>query len=367
MKKLGHPDMMDEARATSAGRSWYLELLIFAGVFIGVTTFESIPVTIGTFLWMFRDPGFIRGLSEALMHGDLNGYMEAVEVLMGAMPNWLMLVQLYSTVLMTAGTIFFCRVIEKRRLTSMGFRRGHILREYAVGALVGAAMIASALGLGAAFGIYRIEAAESFSVPMILAYFFGYVLQGMSEEVLCRGYLMVSIARKNPVWLAIVLNSAAFAALHLMNPGMNLLALFNIFLCGVVFSVYVVKRGNLWGACALHTFWNFIQGNIFGVSVSGTGVANGATPLLTLLNDESPLLTGGVFGVEGGLLDTFVELAALAVLLFLVKPVKEKQLVPYPAKAGTVPTPSGMPGGSPVIRIGGNPAETENRDPDGKE
>ncbi|MCQ2424631.1 MAG: CPBP family intramembrane metalloprotease [Lachnospiraceae bacterium] len=359
MMKIGHPAMLDEARAESKGHSWIIEILIFIGVFIGVTTFESIPQTIGMIWWFFSDPGIVSGLREALMSGDLTAYTEATEMMLSAMPDWLMLVQLFSTVLLTVGTIIFCRFIEKRKLRSMGFRKEHLLREYAVGALVGTAMIAAAIGLGAAFGIYRIETANC-SVSLVLAYFIGYVLQGMSEEVLCRGYFMVSVARKNPVWAAAVINSAVFAALHLSNPGMNPLALLNLFLCGLVFSVYVLKRGNIWGACALHTFWNFVQGNIFGVSVSGTGVANGATPLITLLNSDSTLLTGGVFGVEGGLLDTFVELAALLILIFFVKPVKAVQTVPYPPKKGAVPYAGTQPGfygdtaaqGSPVIRIG---------------
>ena len=28
------------------------------------------------------------------------------------------------------------------------------------------------------------------------------------------------------------------------------------------------KRGNIWGACAIHSFWNFAQGNIFGSYVA---------------------------------------------------------------------------------------------------
>lgn len=363
MMKIGHPAMLDEARASSKGHFWIIEILIFIAVFIGVSTFESIPISIGTVWWIFNDPGFISGLREAMMSGDFVSYMETTEALLAAMPDWLMLVQLYSTVLLTVGTVIFCRFIEKRKIRTMGFRKGHILREYAVGALVGTAMIAAAIGLGAIFGIYRIETA-SCSVPLVLAYFFGYVLQGMSEEVLCRGYFMVSLARNNPVWAAVVINSAVFAALHLMNPGMYPLALLNLFLCGLVFSVYVLKRENIWGACALHTFWNFVQGNIFGVSVSGTGVAEGATPLVTILNNDSPLLTGGAFGVEGGLLDTFVELAALLILIFFVKPVKADQIVPYSPKKGALPDAgapypmqTGVCGGrseqgNSVIRIG---------------
>lgn len=68
-----------------------------------------------------------------------------------------------------------------------------------------------------------------------------------------------------PLCVGIVVNSIVFALLHMANTGISLLALLNLFLFGVFMSVYMVRRGNLWGACAIHAVWNFVQGNVFGL------------------------------------------------------------------------------------------------------
>lgn len=288
------PAMVREA-AEKGGQKWYLEILIFLGVFLVGGLMESFP---SVFLEFFR----------ARQTGDL--------LPSGNVPDWYMIASLFATGLMTVTVILFCRLVQKRDGRSLGFRREGAIREYLVGALVGTAMFALAALICVITGTMTLSA-NRFSVGVWILYLVGFLIQGMSEEVLCRGYFMVSVARKNSLWLAVLLSSLAFSLLHIFNSGVTPLALFNIFLFGVVMSLYVLRRGNLWGVCAVHSLWNFVQGNVFGVSVSGTG--SGASPLAATLTEQGKIWNGGAFGAEGGLAVTIVLLLAIAVLLFVVR------------------------------------------------
>lgn len=308
------PRMIDEARATGRGHKWIVELLIFILVFFIIWFIEGIPVAAVMLAQIFIDPSAIAEAAGRLMEGDAAGYASAIRAMITA-PKWMDLITLFATVLMTVTAILFCRWFEKRRTPTLGFRRSGFVKEYLVGILAALVMISAAVGIGMLTGAYRFER-RAVPVSVLALYMVGFIIQGMGEEVVCRGYLMVSISRKNPVWLAVLLSSIVFGVLHLGNPGVSLLAFINLVLSGAVFAVYVLKRGNIWGACALHSFWNFFQGNVFGISVSGSGVT--ASPLIAKTAQDMPLWSGGAFGIEGGLCDTIVEIAALVILIFLV-------------------------------------------------
>lgn len=104
---------------------------------------------------------------------------------------------------------------------------------------------------------------------MLLLLFVGFLFQGMSEEVVCRSFLMVSAANRAPLWIAVALNSLIFAAMHLANSGVTFFSFANLVLYGVFASFYFLRTDNVWGIAALHTAWNFTQGSVLGVEVSG--------------------------------------------------------------------------------------------------
>ena len=68
----------------------------------------------------------------------------------------------------------------------------------------------------------------NFSVGYFVLFLLGFLIQGMAEEVLCRGYFMVSLARRYSLIVAIVTNAVVFAALHLLNSGITVLAFVNL-------------------------------------------------------------------------------------------------------------------------------------------
>lgn len=311
MFKLQETDMIARSR-TQKGLGWGMECLFFFAVFGISQTVSSIPTVIATVAWV---------VSKTMAGTPTTDLLAAVT----NMPDWLLLVTLFSTALATLTVILFCVFIQKRDLPSIGFRKKGAVREYLLGALIGTVLFSAAVGICAMFGAVEISLSSCSPLLWIL-FLLGYFLQGMSEEVLCRGYFMPSVARRNSLALAVFLNSILFSLLHLFNTGISPIALLNIALVGILLSIYVLRRGDLWGACAIHSLWNFVQGNVFGVRVSG--ISQSTSILSTVSKPSLSLLNGGDFGLEGGLAVTIV-LALAIVIVFVLRP---RGVAPSPTK-----------------------------------
>ncbi len=173
----------------------------------------------------------------------------------------------------------------------------------------------SVLLLNLLFGGVKFEGMQNYSIVTVLLMLAGYLFQGMSEEVICRGFMMSSTLRHHGVWLAVIINSVFFGLAHLGNSGVNFLAVFNIILYGVFMSLYVLRTGSLWGSCAIHSIWNFVQGNFYGMPVSG--IDSGDSIFRFSLNNGMELVNGGTFGSEAGIC-TLIVLILSTVVLFLV-------------------------------------------------
>lgn len=279
------------------GYSWYLTILFFLALFLAAQLAESV-VIVGVDL--------LRALLGRGNSADLS-----------------MVTALFATAIGTGSALLFCYLAEGRYPQDLGLSPRRAGAEYLVGIPIGLALFSAAIGMAAGIGAVRILPADTVNVPLLCLYGVGFLIQGMSEEVLCRGVLMGSLLRRCPIWVSVVTNSAVFSLLHLANNGVAPLALLNVFLFGVLASLYVIRRGSLWGACAIHSVWNFAQGNLFGASVSGN--STGPSPLNTEQIAEKALWNGGAFGPEGGLCVTAVLLIGIAVLLFLVPNAKRAE------------------------------------------
>ena len=53
------------------------------------------------------------------------------------------------------------------------------------------------------------------------------------------------------------------------NSGLTPLSLVNLFLFGVAMALYLLKTDTVCGVAGIHGAWNFAQGNLFGILVSG--------------------------------------------------------------------------------------------------
>ena len=126
---------------------------------------------------------------------------------------------------------------------------------------------------------------------------------------------MISLTNVTRPGAAIVWSSFLFALLHLGNEGVSWLGILNIFLFGVLLGLVVFKTGSLFLACALHGIWNFAEGCLFGLPVSG--IRPGHSLLASAPVEGRTLTNGGVFGPEGGAAVTIVLFISVLVFLLL--------------------------------------------------
>ena len=205
------------AKSESRGHAWWAELLIFVLVFLIASTVMGFPVGIATSVWIFTSDTFANIVAQFSLAdtADLSQSIPQItSALFASMPAWLTLVSLFADALTIAVCLVYCRVIEKRSIRSVGFTRHGFAKEYALGFLIGAGLLAAAFAISALTGSVKLtgfNTAVAFPklLGMLILFLLGYMIQGMAEEVLCRGYFMLSFARKSPVWAAILISSSS--------------------------------------------------------------------------------------------------------------------------------------------------------------
>jgi hypothetical protein len=119
------------------------------------------------------------------------------------------------------------------------------------------------------------------------------------EELMFRGIIQRRIqATLGNLW-GVLIASAIFAAVHVLNPAGSA-GLFVTLLPAMVFQfglVYLLTR-ELSVCIAAHFIWNFSTLGLLASTLSG--VPSPFHPVLTIVGPS--LLTGGAFGIEGSLL-----------------------------------------------------------------
>lgn len=311
-KWLKMPKAVCQARESGKGLHWAIEILIFIAVFFACAIAEVLVVTPLQLVFLLSDQRFLDAVASG---SSVEFAVRVAETSLGENQDLYMIASLFSTGVMILLIILFCRLIQKRKLTSIGFVKKGFLKEYIKGIAAGAALFSAAVLICIVTGALKVEyVAGTFTLPLLLLFAAGYMVQGMAEEVLCRGYFMVSLGRRYSMTTAVLMNSVAFAALHLLNPGIAPLAIINLTLFGIFASVCFIKTENIWLIGALHSVWNLVQGNIYGIKVSG-GTSQ-CTVLTSVMAEGKEFLNGGEFGLEGGLAVTVVLAAGTAFLLF---------------------------------------------------
>lgn len=251
--------------------------------------------------------------------GDLS--MEAYEAylneVMGSVmvSDTFLLLSLFGTVFMLILVPVYCCCIEKRPLSSLGVR-GSFFAEYGKGLLFGLFLMGAVFFVCYASGAVTVAAGQ-LNIGLILLYLVGFLIQGAAEELLMRGYFTVSLTNSVSPALAVFTGAAFFAAMHSSNTGFGIFPFVNTFLFGLLLSFYMFKSGSIFGACALHGIFNFAEGALFGLPVSGMKI--GSPILSSTVNEQMSLTNGGLYGPEGGCAVTVVLLVAFLVFFYFPK------------------------------------------------
>jgi membrane protease YdiL (CAAX protease family) len=211
-----------------------------------------------------------------------------------------------------AAYLAYVRFVEGRSATE--FAMTGAARELALGVIIGAAIFSAAIAVIFAGGWYRVGGTNPWTTalgPLFAAAGAAYI-----EELIVRGILFRNIEEMLGSWLALAITALLFGMAHLSNPNATLIGALAIALeAGVLLGAAYMATRRLWLAIGIHFAWNFVQGGIFGVAVSGAaskGMMRGEL--------RGPaLLTGGAFGVEGSVVAVVVCLAAAIPLIAIAR------------------------------------------------
>ena len=203
----------------------------------------------------------------------------------------------------------------------VNFVSGNILGFLTLGTAVAVAMVFGNMH-------FRLNAdADSRAVMLSLfSSFLVFAAASAFEEALFRGYILQTFARSGLAWLAIAITAIFFGAVHAGNPNAGVISTVNTVLAGIWFGVAYLKTRDLWFVWGLHLMWNFAQGSIFGIEVSGMHDIV-TTPLLREI-DAGPLwLTGESYGIEGGIACTAALILSGLAIHFLPFPKPDPEML----------------------------------------
>ena len=212
------------------------------------------------------------------------------------------------------------RLFEGRSFSSLGLRGGGALKRFGRGFGLGALMFGVAVVPEVMLGLYTIEGGPLLNLSVlggISLILVGWLIQGPAEELLFRGWVLPVISARYSLWLGIILSSLMFAVAHSLNPGISLLAVANLLLFGLFAALYALWEEGLWGVFGIHAVWNWVQGNIFGLEVSGSRYTTAS--VYTMQETGPDIFTGGSFGPEGGLMVTLVLSVGIGLLIHLIR------------------------------------------------
>jgi membrane protease YdiL (CAAX protease family) len=192
--------------------------------------------------------------------------------------------------------------LERRSLVALGFGLKNAVPRLVQGLLVGVVAMVGLIGLLYVCGAIKIGSLALHGADVWrygAEWGVGFLLVGVSEELMFRGYLQQTLARGlNYRWAALIMG-VLFLGAHVPNTGESPVGLAIVFAAGLVLSYSVWRTGAMWWGIGFHGAWDWMQSFTFGVADSG----HPAMDALMISKAAGPdWLSGGSTGPEGSVL-----------------------------------------------------------------
>lgn len=205
----------------------------------------------------------------------------------------------------------FVRWMEGHWPTDLSLRRliPHTLLGLLVSFIFMVLVVSTIVATGSATVYWKgFWAEKQFSVFMM------FLAVAVGEEMIFRGVIFRWIDERWNTWVALLLSAILFGWIHISNDNASWWSSFAIAIeAGLLLGAAYKWSGTLWVPIGIHWAWNYTQGNIFGLAVSGNNA--GETMLTTIVNGPD-IITGGAFGPEASIisviLGTFLALVLLS-------------------------------------------------------
>lgn len=151
-----------------------------------------------------------------------------------------------------------------------------------------------------------------------------FLLVGLFEEFLMRGYTLFTLSRGLGFWPSAVILSCSFGLIHLRNENEQWRGILAAACIGLFFCLTLRRTGSLWFAVGFHTVWDW--GETYFYSVPDSGLIAPGHLLRSSLHGPD-WLSGGPVGPEGSVLCYLI----MVVLWFAFDRAYPKAVVPAEA------------------------------------
>jgi membrane protease YdiL (CAAX protease family) len=205
--------------------------------------------------------------------------------------------------------------IEHKPVISYGLDGPLRFKNFVYGFLWGFLALSVLVAVMALVGFLRIDGEQIFGLKAIkyaLEWGAVFILVGMTEEYMLRGYLLATLSRGIGFWWSAVILSVVFGSLHLGNHGESPVGIFSASAIGLIFCMSLWYQKTLWWAIGFHAAWDWAESYFWGAADSGLVVKG---HLLGVHPRGSILWSGGATGPEGSM---FIVFLLIMIALFMV-------------------------------------------------
>lgn len=218
-----------------------------------------------------------------------------------------------------AAYLFLVYAVERRAPTELAWRK--VLPHGGLGTAAGVLLISIVVGLLWLLGSYEVTGtADANWLPQLLVSGLG---AAVAEEIISRGVLFRISEEGIGTWGALILSALVFGFGHIGNPGATVWSSVAISIeAGLLFGLLYHVTRSLPLCIGLHMGWNFAQGAIWGVPVSGTN----AVGWLVSKRSGPDWLSGGAFGAEASVVA--VGVCVVVSLALLAQALRAGSIVP---------------------------------------
>ncbi|WP_158278697.1 CPBP family intramembrane glutamic endopeptidase [Rhodohalobacter mucosus] len=206
---------------------------------------------------------------------------------------------------------FAAKKLDKRSIRNYGLSlSGSWVRDFAAGNIMAAASMTFLFLISLTMDWVRIDAFQfHFDIQFISGLLYLLLLMtavSVWEEIYFRGFLITNLkeglylrswGNRGAVLLAVLISSVFFGLMHSWNPNADWASTLNISIAGLVFAYPYIVTNSIAIPIGMHLSWNFFQGAVFGLPVSGTTFEH---ILMTVDVTGPEVFTGGQFGPEAG-------------------------------------------------------------------
>jgi membrane protease YdiL (CAAX protease family) len=233
-----------------------------------------------------------------------------------------------SELIMVAMTVIATAVmarVEKKPFGSYGLGAQRGARDFVGGLVTGFISLSTLVGLLYAGGYLAFDGLALRGTSILsygILWFGGFLLVAINEEMMVRGYLQNTLFRGIGPWPAIIVLSLLFTAMHMGNPGENVIGLIGVFAAGIFLCLLRWVSGSLWLGIGFHAAWDWSQSYLYGTPDSGYMV-EGHLMITRAIGDLK--MSGGTAGPEGSLLANPVLLIGMMTLLWIVRREKSRK------------------------------------------